>query len=77
VGARTGWSQPYLGGVTREGALECGELTWHGYGSVDRAVMKEGVAAVLRPESGVDEDQTVAGLDEEHVAHHLSATERV
>ena len=29
-----------------------------------------GIAAVFRPEAGVDQDQTVVGLDEQHVAHH-------
>ena len=36
-----------------------------------------GIVAVLRPEAGVDQYQTVVGLDEQHVAHHLAAPERV
>jgi hypothetical protein len=36
-----------------------------------------GIVAVLRPEAGVDQYQTVAGLDEQHMAHHFAAPERV
>jgi hypothetical protein len=36
-----------------------------------------GVVAVLRAEAGVDQNQTVAGLDQQHVAYQLTAPGRV
>ena len=35
------------------------------------------IAAILRSEAAVDQHQTVIGLDEQHVADHLAAPERV